>query len=999
MVVPPGYIPASDAIAGTNHIDIGGQLYELPKYPVHGGLAGPSQVFQPPDILSPGNLLPADVRTRGSQVLQNLLNAPVAGGALRGLGAVGDFVNEQIQRGAFGGPQYDIRSALGGQTLLEGIRNPQDVGVAGDIAVNTAFGAVGALEGAGKKFVSKLVGKGEWEIRDALGNVIERITQKSVGKGQSPAKAAAERVASLNATATPGAATNEALATARGEPVAPKTGAALKPGSSAAEVSARRSKEFRNFSNEQLIVEEQNAARAAERNKARYDAARAKDPGSAQTQDAGSAARGSAMRLNGIRNEMFARGVSGPIASNERRVLESLTDEQLNAVRTTPNLPTATKAAVDAEVGARVNKGMGITPEAQITGALRQVSSELKDEMRRIQRSPALDDTAKKQFADKAATEIDAALTKAKVPVTDENRFALAVRISREQAGRNTAAAKAAEAKVGASKANAPAPEIPLAKAPPGVPPEEMPQAIIRHRGPVGEVIDFLRTSKTILDVSQLFRQGLWAITSNALSTSAVRRTIARDAFRNAFRGYSRGFAKATWTKAQADPLFEAWKKSGGIERDVAGSASRPGSTEEFFQSPFAERVPIMGTAVRGAESSFALTMNSLKFYSWKEAMEARGIIKGTVSEAEQKAFARYFNMMSGHAQGEKAEGAARALNDIFFASSFAISRVQLPFEVLTAKALREGMPHLFARQATDLVKVVSAGIGALMAAKAAGFEVGISPTGTDFGKIKVGDTQVDIWGGFQQPAVVVARLMLDAYTSSKGSTTSLSGATGVQAGAFDVAGRFIESKLGPAPGTIWALLKGEDYVGQPFGPRGGQTLEETLKSVFGAAAIPLSVADIVQAIQADVESGTSAKRGLPPGSLGALAGGSSFLGFGSSTRLLTKEQRAVEDLRTKYYAAPAFSIGSPQEWAAVYRALQQYRTLKGSKTVAQARADPKLREFYNSAAGGKLRIYVADSGTVRSTVISKERQALAKDPNFKKLGITLADIIQHLGQ
>lgn len=979
------------------HQGLAGPSLASPVIPP-GGLAGPSTVFRPPDIFSPGQLIPLDVKTRGTKVLQNLLDAPVAGGALRVAGAAlntgSDFlsgiVNENFARQAAASEARGRYIAATDPAERQRLRD-EWLRISTENAVQAAAGSLGGLERQGARFIARAVPGAGGKVFEIFDNVLKKPTAQAFDSAAKAEAAAASR----NAAVAPGAATNEAVAAAKGAPVAAGTGAALKPGSSAAEVAAKNAVDRLHAAEDAYsakfhvpgVAVDENARRIAS---GEIDQLRAVADRTAR--EAGQTpATAAALPSGNLEARMAARAGKG--ASGEQSALTKLSDEQLNAVRTTPGLPPATKAAVDAEVAARVNKGMGITPEAQITSALRQIPTGVSDTVRRAIRGEG------QLPVEELAQHLDDALTKAKVPLTDANRIALADKLMGAQVARNKAAAAAAEARAGASKTNAPAPEIPPAKPPPGVPPEEIPQPVIRKRGPLGEVVDFTKTVKTILDVSQLFRQGLWAMVSNALSTSSVRRVIARNAIRDAFRGYSRGYAVKTWQKAQADPLFDTWKKSGGIERDVAGSASRPGSTVEYFQSPFAEKVPILGTAVRGAESSFALTLNSLSFFSWKEAMEARGIIKGAVSEAEQKAFARYFNQTIGNAQGARAEAAARALNDIFFAPSFAIARIQLPYEVLTAKALREGMPHLFARQATDLVKVVAAGVGVLMAAKQAGFEVGISPTGTDFGKIKVGDTTVDIWGGFQQPAVVVARLMLDAYTSSKGTTTSLSGATGVQSGAFDVAGRFVESKLGPTPGTIWALLKGKDYVGQSFGPRGGQNLADTLKAVFGQVAIPLSVADIVQAIQADVESGTSKSRGLPPGTLGAAAGATSFIGFGTSTKMLTKEQRAVEDLRGKYYAAPAFSIGNPGEWSAVYRALQQYRTLKGKKTVAQARADPKLREFYNSAAGGRLKVYVADSGTVRSQVISKERAALQKDPNFKKLGITLDDIISHLGQ
>lgn len=50
-------------------------------------------------------------------------------------------------------------------------------------------------------------------------------------------------------------------------------------------------------------------------------------------------------------------------------------------------------------------------------------------------------------------------------------------------------------------------------------------------------------------------------------------------------------------------------------------------------------------------------------------------------------------------------------------------------------------------------------GTGIALAAKAAGMEVEVDPRSSDFGKIKVGDTRYDIWGGFVQYVTLISRL------------------------------------------------------------------------------------------------------------------------------------------------------------------------------------------------------------------------------------------------
>ena len=96
---------------------------------------------------------------------------------------------------------------------------------------------------------------------------------------------------------------------------------------------------------------------------------------------------------------------------------------------------------------------------------------------------------------------------------------------------------------------------------------------------------------------------------------------------------------------------------------------------------------------------------------------------------------------------------------------------------------------------------------------------IGNSFTG-DFGKIKIGNTRIDTWGGWQP----VVRYMAQAITNERKTTgTGQEVAVGQDAyqGLIATLGRFTRSKLAPATGEAINVWTGKNFVGQPITPKG----------------------------------------------------------------------------------------------------------------------------------------------------------------------------------
>lgn len=115
---------------------------------------------------------------------------------------------------------------------------------------------------------------------------------------------------------------------------------------------------------------------------------------------------------------------------------------------------------------------------------------------------------------------------------------------------------------------------------------------------------------------------------------------------------------------------------------------------------------------------------------------------------------------------------------------------------------LRRSSPTAFA-EALRSVRNFAATAGAvLFAAKMAGAHVSADPTSADFGKIRVGNTRIDIFVGLQQPVKAAFQEFLQRETSTTtGKTTHLGGSGYNAVGRLDPAWKFISAKASPVPG------------------------------------------------------------------------------------------------------------------------------------------------------------------------------------------------------
>ena len=154
---------------------------------------------------------------------------------------------------------------------------------------------------------------------------------------------------------------------------------------------------------------------------------------------------------------------------------------------------------------------------------------------------------------------------------------------------------------------------------------------------------------------------------------------------------------------------------------------------------------------------------------------------------------------------------ASVVLNGAFFSPRLMASRLNLlnpKFYIdLEAPVRKEALK--------SLITFAGAGATILGLAKMGGVEVGVDPRSADFGKMKVGKTRFDMWGGFQQYIVLASRLISGQMVSSTTGREFNLGEGYKATTRLDIIQRFFESKTSPVASFALGLLKGKTTQGE----------------------------------------------------------------------------------------------------------------------------------------------------------------------------------------
>ena len=247
-----------------------------------------------------------------------------------------------------------------------------------------------------------------------------------------------------------------------------------------------------------------------------------------------------------------------------------------------------------------------------------------------------------------------------------------------------------------------------------------------------------------------------------------------------------------------------------GLTDSISPSLS---AREEQFMSNFAEKIPGFGKIVKGSNRAYTGFLNKLRADVFDDLVKKSRALGIEQTPKLTRDIAKYVNTSTGRGELGALQKAAPLLNGLFFSPRLLASRLNvlnpMYYASLEPFARKEALKSLF-----TFTAIAGTTLGL---AKLAGAEVGTEPTSSDFGKIKVGNTRYDIFGGFQQYIRLASQLIQGKVTSSTSGRTMTFGEGYKPLTKKDIILRFFESKESPVASFASSWLEGTNSMGEKF--------------------------------------------------------------------------------------------------------------------------------------------------------------------------------------
>ena len=289
--------------------------------------------------------------------------------------------------------------------------------------------------------------------------------------------------------------------------------------------------------------------------------------------------------------------------------------------------------------------------------------------------------------------------------------------------------------------------------------------------------------------------------------------------------------------KIAKDPDAKLAKQTGLYILDPDRAIVKLEQLEERFISRIARWIP----GVRASERAAYTYLNTMRLDVFKDYKGALDRIGVDVNERPElyKWAVRWINSTTGRGSYGSFNRHAPTASLLLWSPRLLKSRIDLLRPSTYIKMPKE----LRVKAWGDLAAFVGPTLSLLALAKMSGFaDVNLDPRSSDFAKMKIGNTRIDPWGGFQQLLVFLSRIATGERTDTKGKVIDISG-EGKQfpfESRRDVLYRFAESKANPTIGILLDWLRGRGFTGDDL----------TIAGEAYSHLVPLYLQDIYDAMQ-----------------------------------------------------------------------------------------------------------------------------------------------------
>lgn len=367
-----------------------------------------------------------------------------------------------------------------------------------------------------------------------------------------------------------------------------------------------------------------------------------------------------------------------------------------------------------------------------------------------------------------------------------------------------------------------------------------------------GKIRDFNKTLLTSMDISAAGRQGLPLIAEPEYwsSMEAMFNSLGSQAY---FDNLKDMVAKSPLAQPRYVPVIN--KRGQKVISPITQSVKLKelpsfydewgldlAHREETQGSALAEMIP----GVKQSNRAFSGFLTKLRFDTFNRMAQDlmnQGIdIQKDITVG--KHLAEFVNNSTGRGDLGKLKKFAPVLNEVFFAPRLMAAKVRRFSQVFDPRTYTQMNPMIRKAAWKSLISTAAFGLAFGQLARVFGAQVNPDPTNSDFGKIRIGDTRIDPFGGDQQYIVAAARMLSGKYTSPNNPNRGQQADT-VQEyfkNMGTVGGRFTRNKFSPFLGFATTMFTGTDSVGRKFDP-----MTHSMEAI-----IPLVIQDISDLVQED---------------------------------------------------------------------------------------------------------------------------------------------------
>lgn len=239
--------------------------------------------------------------------------------------------------------------------------------------------------------------------------------------------------------------------------------------------------------------------------------------------------------------------------------------------------------------------------------------------------------------------------------------------------------------------------------------------------------------------------------------------------------------------------------------------------------------------AIGASERSYTLYLNRMRRDVFNKV--ADNLVNSNAGTRKNlRDYAGFLNAATGRGPKQVLDNElGKVLNAAFFAPGYFISRLNAPTYLFRASG--EVRTQVW-KDMGAFVGTGAATLTMLKLASNAGFIPGLTvesdPRSSDFGKVRVGNTRYDFWGGYQQIARSTVQAVSGSRKTSSGRVTEANRGSTLQ--------RFAQSKLSPSAGIAVDLLRGETFMGTEVDLKDPNFVADSL---LAEHLIPLALQDL----------------------------------------------------------------------------------------------------------------------------------------------------------